>query len=145
MALGDVWQWAFIAMAVGEYYEVDWRTIMAVILLESGGRADAVSKAGAVGLMQVMPKEAGPAFTDRPSGAFLKDPVINIAYGTYLLRNLVKYYNGDLKMALAAYYMGIGGLANKGLESEPARTYLNAFRKAWRSLFPNRPCPIGEA
>jgi soluble lytic murein transglycosylase-like protein len=142
MAIGDVWQWAFIAFAVGEHYDVDWRVVLSVICLESGGRADAVSEAGAVGLMQVMPKEAGPAFVDRPPMEELKDPLVNVVYGTRLLKRLLKYYGGDLKQALCAYYMGIGGLANKGLESEPAKKYLNAFRKAWGQLFPGKPCPV---
>ena len=71
--------------------------IAAVILQESGGNPDAYSHSGAVGLMQVMPRDGiaanfmcinGPCFAARPTIEELKDPDYNIAYGSRMLANL---------------------------------------------------------
>jgi soluble lytic murein transglycosylase len=68
------------------------------------------SAAGAVGLMQVMPQTA--LFLAHRSGATtfrtsdLENPQVNIAYGSYYLRYLLREYHGDLTMALAAYNGG---------------------------------------
>ena len=85
--------------------------IAALILQESGGNPLAYSKSGAVGLMQVMPKDGiaasfmcknGPCFTSRPSTQQLQDPEFNIAYGTQMLSELAHKY-GSLREALKAY------------------------------------------
>ena len=68
--------------------------IAAVILQESGGDATAYSSSGAVGLMQVMPRDGiaasfecinGPCFASRPTIEELQDPRFNIEYGTRML------------------------------------------------------------
>lgn len=85
--------------------------IAALILQESGGNPTAYSKSGAVGLMQVMPRDGiaanfncvnGPCFSNRPSIEQLQDPQFNIKYGTRMLANLVKKY-GDIREALRVY------------------------------------------
>lgn len=85
--------------------------VAALIWQESGGRPDAVSHSGAVGLMQVMPSDGvaaefmcanGPCFTDRPASAKLLDPEFNISYGTRLLAAYLAR-SGDLREALKAY------------------------------------------
>lgn len=92
--------------------------IAALILQESGGQADAYSKSGAVGLMQVMPRDGlaaefmcpnGPCFANRPSMQELYDPDFNIEYGTRFLSGLVNRYGGDVREALKFY-----GPANVG-------------------------------
>jgi hypothetical protein len=86
--------------------------LAAVILQESGGNERATSHSGAVGLMQVMPRDgiaAGfkckgqPCFQDRPSIAELQDPAYNIQYGTRLLQGLAQKHGGDLRAALREY------------------------------------------
>lgn len=86
--------------------------IAALVLQESGGDPDAYSKSGAVGLMQVMPRDGlaaefmcpnGPCFSNRPSMAELYDPVFNIDYGTRFLAGLMNRYNGDIREALKFY------------------------------------------
>jgi soluble lytic murein transglycosylase-like protein len=71
--------------------------IAAVILQESGGSPSAYSSSGAVGLMQVMPRDGiaaefmcpnGPCFASRPAIEDLEDPAFNIAYGSQLLAGL---------------------------------------------------------
>jgi hypothetical protein len=85
--------------------------IAALILQESGGKPAAYSASGAVGLMQVMPRDgiaasfecvSGPCFAGRPSIQELQDPQFNIQYGTRMLAGLVKR-TGDLREALKSY------------------------------------------
>lgn len=85
--------------------------VAALIWQESGGQAEAYSKSGAVGLMQVMPSDGlaanfmcknGPCFSDRPSSERLKDPEFNIKYGTRMLAGLLQK-QGDLREALRSY------------------------------------------
>lgn len=85
--------------------------IAAVIWQESGGNPSAYSASGAVGLMQIMPKDGlaanfkcvnGPCFANRPTIQQLKEPEYNIKYGTRMLANLVKKH-GATREALKAY------------------------------------------
>jgi len=88
---------------------VDAALIAAVIYAESKFD-DRTSSAGARGLMQITPQAAKDI--ERHSGGTtfqlgdLSDPEINIRYGTYLLRELLDRYGGDVIAALAAYNAG---------------------------------------
>jgi soluble lytic murein transglycosylase len=90
---------------------VDAALIAAVIDTESKF-SDAESSAGARGLMQITPDAA--QFIEKQSGGTsfklsdLSDPEINIRYGTFLLRDLLERYDGDVAAALAAYNAGPG-------------------------------------
>lgn len=90
---------------------VDASLIAAVIYSESKF-SDRISSAGARGLMQITPDAANEI--ERHSGGTtfklkdLGDPEINIRYGTYLLRELLDRYDGDVAAALAAYNAGPG-------------------------------------
>jgi soluble lytic murein transglycosylase len=90
---------------------VDAALIAAVIDTESKF-SDAESSAGARGLMQITPDAA--QFIEKQSGGTsfklsdLSDPEINIRYGTFLLRELLERYDGDVAAALAAYNAGPG-------------------------------------
>ena len=83
--------------------------IAAMIHEESRFRAR-TSPAGAKGLMQITPDTA--RFIARNSGATafviddLGDPQINIAYGSFYLRYLIDRYEGDERLAIAAYNAG---------------------------------------
>ena len=91
---------------------LDPAVIAAVIYAESGFRSGRTSPAGAEGLMQITPETArdiarrsgGTAFTLED----LATPQINISYGSYLLRELLDRYDGDVDAALAAYNAGPG-------------------------------------
>jgi soluble lytic murein transglycosylase-like protein len=85
--------------------------LAAVMLQESGGNPDAYSKSGAVGLMQVMPRDGlasgfmcinGPCFSSRPSTAELYNPDFNISYGAKMLAELIQKY-GNVREALMKY------------------------------------------
>lgn len=75
--------------------------LRAVIHRESGGRACAVSAKGAQGLMQLMPATSAELGV---SDAF--DPAQNIGAGARYLKDLLKRYSGNLRLALAAYNAG---------------------------------------
>ena len=85
--------------------------IAAVIYTESHFR-DQTSRAGAKGLMQLMPSTA--QYIARKSGgtAFvqgdLATPQVNIAYGSWYLRYLLEKYGGNVLLTLAAYNAGEG-------------------------------------
>jgi soluble lytic murein transglycosylase-like protein len=74
----------------------------AVITVESGYRQDAVSRKGAVGLMQLTPDTAATLRV-----ADINDPIQNIRGGAKQLRHLLNLYEGDLPLALAAYNAGV--------------------------------------
>lgn len=74
--------------------------IKAVIQQESGFNPKAISRAGAMGLMQVMPYTAARVGLTE---ADLWEPATNILAGTRLLAVLLRYYRGDLISALVAY------------------------------------------
>lgn len=106
-----VTQWCEIITRHALTYNLSPDLIAAIILQESGGDPDAYSHSGAVGLMQVMPKDGisasfmcknGPCFADRPTIAKLSDPDFNVKYGTRLLAGLVNR-KGSLREALRAY------------------------------------------
>ncbi len=82
-------------------YQVDSALIKAIIMAESNYNPNAVSKRGAKGLMQLMPKTAealgvGDSF----------DPEHNINAGVRHFKNLLDQFDGDVKLALAAYNAG---------------------------------------
>ena len=92
-------------------YDLDPDLIAAVILQESGGQPTVTSTSGAVGLMQIMPKDGIasdficgeiPCFKNRPSIRELLDPDYNIDFGTRLLSGLLKI-SGSTRNALKAY------------------------------------------
>jgi soluble lytic murein transglycosylase len=88
--------------------------IAAVIYAESHFRDGQVSAAGAQGLMQLTPATA--RYIAHKSGGtqFVVDdlgtPQVNIAYGAYYLRYLLRRYDGNVDFALAAYNAGEGNV-----------------------------------
>jgi soluble lytic murein transglycosylase len=90
--------------------DLDPSLIAAVIYTESRFR-DQTSRAGATGLMQILPSTAD--YIARKSGgtrfthADLATPQINIAYGSWYLRYLLNHYNGSVVLTLAAYNAGL--------------------------------------
>jgi len=106
-----VLRWCDLITTYAFKYDLPTDLVAAVILQESGGDPMAYSSSGAVGLMQVMPRDGlaanfmcanGPCFANRPSIKQLTDPGFNIKYGTRMLANLIKK-NGNLREALKAY------------------------------------------
>lgn len=94
-----------------EKFDVEKDLILAIIKSESNFRQDAESNAGAIGLMQVMPKTFAWLQTHNLMPCLdvdhLKDPKTNVKYGTYLLSILKKRYNTFVEI-ICAYNAGIG-------------------------------------
>jgi len=82
-------------------YKIPAELVRAVIWAESAGDGGAISSAGAIGLMQLMPRTAGEMYVEDPV-----DPAQNIMGGTRYLRWLANQFNGDMMLTLAAYNAG---------------------------------------
>lgn len=86
-------------------HQVDPRLVHAVIQTESAYNAGAVSSAGAVGLMQLMPDTARRYGVDDR-----RDPDQNVDGGTHYLRDLIQMFSPNLALAVAAYNAGEGAV-----------------------------------
>lgn len=106
------------------------RLIMAVIRTESGGDPSAISRAGAQGLMQLMP---GTSMQYGVADPF--DPVSNISGGTRYLRDLLARYRGNLRLALAAYNAGPAAVdAARGIPAiSETRSYVSRVTAAYKT------------
>ena len=99
--------------------DASWTMVHAIIRQESQFSHNAVSRAGARGLMQLMPAVA--AEQARKSGvgyspAMIADPALNIRLGDALFSHLMTLYNGSYPLAIAAYNAGPGNV-NRWLAS----------------------------
>ncbi len=120
---------------------VDPDLVNSLIAAESGFNPNAVSRKGAQGLMQLMPRTA--AWLGVPNAL---DPASNVEGGTRYLRELLVHYNNDLTKVLAAYNAGPERVEQyHGLPPYPetvayvARIIRDLNRK---KLSPPRPLPV---
>ena len=89
-------------------YQVDPKLVSAVAEVESGGRQEATSAAGAVGVMQLMPDTAASL------GVNPYDKRENVEGGAKDLKEMLDLFGGDVKKAVAAYNAGPAAVKNYG-------------------------------
>jgi len=119
-------------------HHVESDLIKAVIKAESDFNHRAVSRKGAKGLMQLMPKTA-----DRFNVSSTLDPWSNIEGGVRYLRHLLDLFNGDLTLALAAYNAGEGAVAKYNNRVPPYQETQTYIQRVLRYLKKYRNEPGG--
>ncbi len=120
-----------------DQHGLDALLLAAIVEAESSFDPLAVSAQGAIGLTQVLPSTA-----ERP-WELLTIPEINLDAGAGYLRSLLKLYDGDLEIALAAYNAGPGNVRRFGgippfvethhYVSKVLGIYLDHHRQLWRA------------
>lgn len=108
---GNITPWCELIETQAAKFDVDPLLVAVVMLVESGGQPEVISHSGAVGLMQIMPRDGiastfqcinGPCFANRPTIEELKAPEFNVEYGVRMLAGLFTRY-GNARDALKAY------------------------------------------
>jgi len=120
------------ARAAAARQNIDVALLHAVMATESGHSADAVSPAGAVGLMQLMPATAKRFGVVNP-----RSPTENINGGAAYLRQLLDRFDQNLELALAAYNAGEGAVESHGRQIPPyaeTRRYVPAVTERYHAL-----------
>lgn len=95
-------------------HDVDPYLVKAVIKAESNFDPNAVSSKNAQGMMQLIPATATDYGVDDPF-----DPIANIEGGVRYLKDLMEYFDGDMKLSLAAYNAGKGSVIKHGFTIPP--------------------------
>jgi len=108
---------------IARHYQLPTAFVHAVVTAESAYDPEAISRAGAVGLMQLMPDTA-----KRYGVRNRRDPSQNVDGGIRYLRDLLQMFNNDAVLALAAYNAGENAVKKHGNQVPPyteTRTYVN--------------------
>jgi len=122
------------------HYDLEPALLAAVIYQESKFHANAHSRSGAIGLMQLLPRTAEGIALHTGGTAFrlgdLYDPEINVRYGAWYLRHLIQKYR-DERTALAAYNAGQDNVdrwrrAGEGIQFAETRAYVDRVEKLKR-------------
>lgn len=118
---------------VAKQYGVERELVRAVVAAESNFNPHAVSRVGAVGLMQVMPATAGDYGVT--STAALFDPKTNLRTGTRHLKRLLDKYKGDYGRVIMAYNAGEGVVdrTNSKVTYQETLDYTEAVISHYRS------------
>ncbi|MGJ8455770.1 lytic transglycosylase domain-containing protein [Pseudothermotoga sp. U03pept] len=111
--------------------------VMSLIKVESNFKEDAVSRAGAVGLMQLMPKTA--AWICERAGISgeidITSPVDNIVIGIEYLRYLINLYDGNIDLALRAYNAGPARVDSQNVIAKEYLLKIKSYYRIYRLLY----------
>ena len=118
-----------IIKRAADTHRIDQELIHVVIRAESNYDAFAISSAGAMGLMQLMPATARQYGVNN-----VFDPVQNIEGGVRYLKDLVRLYNGQTRLVLAAYNAGQEAVRKyKGIPPYPeTKSYIAGIMKSYK-------------
>jgi len=125
---------------VASRYRVPEALLHAVITIESAYDPNAVSRAGAVGLMQLMPATA-----KRYGVADRRDPSANLTGGTRYLRDLLLRFGSNLELALAGYNAGENAVEKYGNQVPPFAETQSYVRKVLELYSQQFAEPSGDA
>ncbi len=118
-----------IVRRIADKHRIDRELVHVVIRAESNYDPFAISSAGAMGLMQLMPSTARQYGVNN-----VFDPAQNIEGGVRYLKDLVRLYNGQTKLVLAAYNAGQEAVRKyKGIPPYPeTRSYIAGIMKTYK-------------
>jgi soluble lytic murein transglycosylase-like protein len=146
VAESEIWRLAEVIHEETRRRQLDPLMILALILVESRFQPDAVSPAGARGIMQIMPETGRTLAADHgfPEARFtaesLDDPIVNLRLGIHYLHDLKKQFR-DWTATLTAYNFGPGDTLNRiesntALSEHFATLVIDAYAHYQRSQHP---------
>lgn len=132
--------WRKDIRAVAMRHGLDPLLLEAVVQKESNGDPHAVSKVGAVGLMQLMPATA------RELGVLdSRDPLQNLEGGAKYLKKLLRQYRGRVDLALAAYNAGPARVSDRVPNIAETRNYVTRILENRERLARSEFLPVPES
>ena len=136
-------KWKPQAQQVAQEFGIPWEVLIAVMAIESGGDQNAYSPAGAVGLMQIIPKHhQGRA---NKYGGNLWDPMTNLRTAADFLLELYQQW-GSWDKAVAGYFGALdayGNITDVGDGGTTGTAYVQKFRNYYAALTTPRPAGPG--
>ncbi|HET8864847.1 MAG TPA: transglycosylase SLT domain-containing protein [Gracilimonas sp.] len=110
-SIGLISSFEDLTKSVADSLDLDWLLLASMIVQESGFNPEAKSFAGAVGLMQILPRFSATEYEN------LYDPLTNIQEGALILKGHLEHYAyldsvNQLSFALATYNVGIGHMVD---------------------------------
>jgi soluble lytic murein transglycosylase-like protein len=124
---------------VASLYQVPEALIHAVITIESAYDPNAISRAGAVGLMQLMPATA-----KRYGVTNRRNPSANLTGGTRYLKDLLLRFDSNIELALAGYNAGENAVEKYGNQIPPYDETRNYVRKVLQLYSPHSAGSSGD-
>lgn len=120
---------------------IDPALVIAVAAAESAFNTEAISHKGALGLMQVMPATAErygvAAYSTTEGLKTAMEPKVNAQIGSRYLADLLRMFDGDKELALAAYNAGEGAVIKHGRRIPPypeTQQYVDRVMRFYRAL-----------